>query len=471
MEIITISIIVTAIVSVFIIMMMAGWWRIVPPSEAHLVVTARSKFVVSSDIDIAKTGKKAYFAIPHRIPFIGRNVRMMDITIKEIVVEQETYEKNQARYNVRSSTKFRINDVLVASETFVDEEQLDIQLQDVVKACVRAITVKYDVVEARADRQKMEGEIRKEISDNLAQWGLQLVNFQLVEFKDTKDSQVISNISKRREVEIESDTRQQNAEKYKMAVMKEAEAKENSSKREIERDEQIAKRQQAMNQIVAEQEKLAQEKLYEVIQVKTIKQAEIDKEKAIIRANQDKEVQAIQKDQKQLEGEGEKLRLEQIAIGNAATIRENGAAEAKAKDLLQESLNKFGDGAIRALVAEKIVAMQQTVGVESAKALANAEMKVFVGGDGAKNSFDLGQMVSALNVGNEGAANSVLNALARPNDLGFTNLPKLQNNSQAKKKEGDSEQSPSSSNSLPELSETPVNGAKMVENLIKKNRR
>lgn len=423
MEPLTIFIIIVAVLAFFFTMIIAGWWRIVPPSEAHLVVTPRSKFVVSSDINIAKDGKKAYFAIPHRIPFIGRNVRVMDVTIKEIVVEQETYEKNQARYNVHSSTKFRISDVLIASETFTDENMLEKQLQDVVKACVRAVTVRYDVIEARAERQKMEVEIKKEITGNLEQWGLALVNFQLVEFKDTNDSKIISNISRRREVEIESDTRQQNAERNKLAIIKEAEADENGKKRQIERDEQVAKREQAKTQVVAEQEKLAQEKQYEVIKTKTIKQAEIDKEKAIIDATRQKEVQEIQKEQKRLEGEGEKLKLEELAIGNAAKIREDGKAQAAAKELLQDALNKFDDKAIRALVAESIVAMQKDVGIEAAKALAQSSMRIFVGGSEDGKGFDIGKVLEAMNVSNEGAAIAVMNRIARMNDLGFTLLP------------------------------------------------
>ena len=71
-------------------------------------------------------------------------------------------------------------------------------------------------------------------------------------------------------------------------------------------------------------------------------------------------------------------------------------------------------------MAQQIVTMQKEVGVAGAKALENAEIKVFSGGsDGDKAAFDVGKSLSALFVSNEGSLNSVLNRLARPNDLGI----------------------------------------------------
>ena len=170
------------VIAAIIVICLVAWYRIVDPSEAHLVVTPRKKFVVSSDDSVSTDGKKTYFAIPQWIPFFGRAIRQMDVTIKELVIEQETYEKGQARYRVKSSTKFRIVNVQTAAETFIDSESLFEQLQEVVRAGVRAVTVQYNVIEARAMKQKMGQEIEKEIEDDLSKWGLELTNFQLVDF-------------------------------------------------------------------------------------------------------------------------------------------------------------------------------------------------------------------------------------------------------------------------------------------------
>jgi flotillin len=399
-----------------------AWYRIVPPSEAHLVVTPYKKMVVSSDDKISTDKKKAYFAIPNFIPFFGRNIRRMDVTIKELVVGQETYEKDQARYNVVSSLKYRIQDVQSAAETFTSDQELKEMLTEVVKSSVRAVTIKYDVVNTRSKKSEIQEQIRVEMDDDLKKWGLQLMNFQLIDFRDTEDSNIISDISKRREVEIQSRTRQENAEKKKLARVKEAEAEEVAKQREIEKDKVIGEQEQLKTQKIAEMQKTAEEKRFAVVQVQTIKQAEIDKEKAIVQANQAREQEEILKQKKKLEGEGDRLKQEEQAKGVAAPIREKGLAEAEAKEKLQSALNKFGDDAIRALVAEKIVEKDKDVGVATARALEKADLKVFSGGEGDRQGFDLGKIISSASVADGDAANAILNKLGRPNDLGFTAL-------------------------------------------------
>ena len=418
--------IITGILGVIILLVIISlirWYRIVDPSEAHLVVTPKGKFVVSADDNIATDGKKHYFAIPSWLPFIGRAVRKMDVTIQELVEPQMTWEKSLARYNVKTSTKYRIKNVKKAAETFKNKDELKKQLKEVIESSVRSVTTNYDVQTTIREKKKIDDEINSVMTDDMEKWGLELINFQLVDFSDTEESKIVSNISKRREVEIEAQTRQENAEKLKQARIKEAESEEKAKEREIAKEKVIGERTQNKIQKIAEQEKIAEQKKYEVIQVQTIKQAEIDKEKAIVMANQNKETEAIMKQQKLLEGEGDKLRDMEKAKGEAAPIREKGFAEAEAKEKLQAALNKFGDAAIRALVAEKIVAMQETVGVETAKALTESDMKVFVGGGKAgEDGFELGKMIEALGVSNAITADAALNKIARPNDMGLTTL-------------------------------------------------
>ncbi len=70
--------IVGGVVILFIIIMaiLSKWYRIVPPSEAHLVVTPRKRMVCASDETLRKNGgKSTYFQIPGWIPFMGRAVR------------------------------------------------------------------------------------------------------------------------------------------------------------------------------------------------------------------------------------------------------------------------------------------------------------------------------------------------------------------------------------------------------------
>jgi len=401
-----------------IIILAFVWYRIVPPSEAHLVVKSKGRMVCSPDTNVQKNGKAAYYKIPDFIPVFGRKVRVMDVTIKELIVRQETYEKNQARYNVTSSLKYRITDVETAAETFVNDQQLKEQLIELIKASVRAITVKFDVTDARSKKEVIDAEVEKTLTNELAKWGLKMVNFQLVDFQDTEDSSIISDISKRREVEIQSQTREQNAEKIKQARIKEAESEELAKSREIKKDEIVGMREQDKAMNIAEIEKLAREKKLEVERVQKVKTQEIEKERQLIEAAQKKEVEEINKEQKKLEGEGDRDKAIEQAKGEAAPIREKGLAEAEAKEKLQAALNKFKEEAIRALIAEKVVEKDKAIGIAGAEALGKADVKAFLGGGEGAQAFDVGKSLEALTVSNPGASSSILHRIGVPNDLG-----------------------------------------------------
>jgi uncharacterized membrane protein YqiK len=415
------------------------WYTIVKPSEAHCVITSRGKEVISSDPKIATDGRRAYFKIPSGIPYFGKQVRIVDLIIQELAIEQETYEKNQARFIVTSSTKFRVVDVLRAAETFIDEEDLKKQLEEIIKAATRAVTVLYDVTEVRASKNLIQEAIRKEITDDFQAWGLELVNFQLGDFFDTKESKIITNISLRREVEIETTTTEQNADKHRQARMKVADSEQAARTSEIAKDKIIKEREQNMLRDIALQEQLTAEKQLEVTRTRTLVQAEINKQQAAINAEQAKTVALIEatqhkevteiakqmaeinKEKMRFEGEGQRLKAEEVAKGDAAPILAQLLAEAEGKTKLQEALGKFDDNAIRALIAEKLVAMQKDVGIATADALKNADVKLFAGSGGVgQQAFDLGQLITSAGVSNDMLAKALLNKMGVPNDLGFT---------------------------------------------------
>lgn len=408
----------------FTIIGIASTYKIVPPTEAHLVTSESGRFVASSDNTLGIDGentKRAYFAIPSFIPFFGTQIRVMNVAIKEIQLSQETFEKNQARFMADSSTKYRIKNIKIASETFSTDEEVEEQLKGVIASSVRDVTSKVDVIEARSNKQKMEDSIKQVMNKNLEAWGLELVNFQVVDLRDTDKSSIITDISLRREKEISADTRIQNAERIKQARVKEAEADEIARQREIEKDQRIAEQEQIKKMKVAEQEKIAQQRAYDVLQVQTIRQAEIDKEKAIVLANQLVETETINRERKRLEGEGDRLKLEEQAKGEASPIREKGFAEAEALDKKQEALNKFTPQAIQALTAEQLVSANKDVGIATANALSKADVRVLAGGD--QSGLNLGKLVESMSVASPNVASAFINKLSRPNDLGFTASP------------------------------------------------
>jgi flotillin len=380
-------------------------YRIVPPSEAHLVVTPRKRKVCASDEELRRNGGKSYyFYIPSWVPLIGRSVRIMDITIKELVIKnQETYEKDQARYLVNSSTKYRIDDVTKAAETFTTDKELRKQLEEIIQSAIRAITVRYNVTDVRANKKQMSEEVEKEIRDDLKEWGLKLVSFALVDFQDTKESKVISNISRRREVQIESETRMDNANRKKEARIKEAESDQAAQDREIERDEAIAKRQKTKEITVAKENKKVKKEEMEVKRVEEVEQKEIEKEESVIQAQAEKEQRLIeakgQKEQRRINGEGYKEEQKLKGQGNAAKkreeataksemIRKQGLAEAEVQTEKAKAYNQFTEQAIKALTAKDVVEKDKQIGIALAEALKEADLK-FVNAGETNNLLEL----------------------------------------------------------------------------------
>jgi flotillin len=413
-------------------------YRIVPANEAHVVIKRGHKRVFSSNESYSTDGKAAYFKIPKWIPGLGMLVHKMPLKILSIAVpEFLAFDMFRARFVCEIRAFVMIKDPLVAATRFpgtektgIDLNELGLQISKIVEATMRDSTTKKNIRDIINNRDDIINYIRKPLTDVIASWGLTLTDIELIDFKDPTKAEfgekepphVIRDISTIEEIKINSEMRRKNAEEIKMARLTEAETEQTARSREIEKEEQIARRDQERNKLVAEQRKTALEKELEVEKTQQVTMQEIEKARSLIEAEQKKQIEEINKKQKQLIGEGDRLMKEEQAKGDAAPILERGLADAAAKLKLQEALNKFGDNAIRAMVAEKIVEMQKEVGIAGAKALENADLKVFAGGGSAEQGFEIGKMVESIRTASNGTAISTLNRLARPNDLGFEEL-------------------------------------------------
>lgn len=412
-------------------------YTIVPANEAHVVIQGGKRRIFSSDLNYNKTGSASYYHVPSWFPGFGMKIHKMPLGILSIAVpEFLAWDTNRARFTCEIRAFVVIHDPVTAAmrfpsnETLIDIQELGIQISKIVEATMRDSTTKKNIREIINNRQGIIDYIKQPLSDVLSSWGLTLTDIELINFSDPTKAEfgekepphVVRDISVIEEVKINSEMRRKNAEEIKLARLTEAENEEIAKKREIERDEMISKREQEKNKFVAEKQKDALEKELEVERTRKTVTQDIEKQRAVIEANQKKAVEEINKLQKKLIGEGDRLMKEEQAKGEAAPIREKGYADADAKEKLQSSLNKFGDAAIRALVAEKVVDMQKEVGIASAKALEKADLRVFSGGGSAASGFELGKLVEGIRGSSDATAMATMNRLARPNDLGFKEL-------------------------------------------------
>ena len=425
-------IIILAILITFAIL--AAMYTIVPADYVDVVIQKGKMRVLSPHKDYNEEGRAAYFRIPAWFFIFGLGMTVHRVPLRMITVDVSNFmafDIDRARFLCNIIAYVAVTTPVKAAQRFGGKvSELERQVGMIVTATTRDACTKKTIREIINNRQDIIDTINPPLREAIGHWGIDLKDIELVYFQDptkaeygeTEPPHVIRDVSSIIEEQINSEARQKNAEQRKIARVKEAETDEEATKREIRRDEEVAKRQQEKDRAVAEFEKVALAEQFEVRRVDEVKMAEIMKQKALVVANQDREVEEINKERKRLDGEGDKIYLSEKAKGEAAPIREKGLADAEAKMKLQDALNRFGPEAIRALVAERLVEMQRQIGLETAKALTTADLKVFAGGDSARSGFDLGQLIESLDVASESSAVSVLNRLARPNDLGFKDI-------------------------------------------------
>ena len=409
---------------------LASIYRIVPADSVDVVIQGSKVTLYSPHKAYSTTGKSTYFRIPEWFFLFGLGMRVHRIPLKIITINVPNFlafDQDRARFVCDIICYVTVKDPLVAAQRFSgDLTEMSKQVSMIVQATTRDVTTKKPIRAIINNRDDIISAIKPILQNTIIEWGLDLKDIELIDFKDptpTEDgikSHVIEDISTIIETQINSEMRQKNAAQNKDARMREAENDEEAKKRELSRDEAVRKRAQEVEMVVFAQQKLAREQELEVTKVQQVKTAEIEKDKQIVQAQQRQQVEAINKEQKRLMGEGDRAQKEQQAIGDAAHFREEGLAQAAAKEKLQEALNKFKPEAIRALVAEAMVAAWKDVGVAGAKALEGAEVKVLAGG--SPEAFNTGTMIESIRTSSPQAALAAVNKIARSLDLGFTNL-------------------------------------------------
>jgi flotillin len=254
-----------------------------------------------------------------------------------------------------------------------------------------------------------------------------------MDIRDSRESQVIQNIMDKKKSEIEKESRIVVAANKKAAQNAEIDAQ-----REVEINKQLAAEQvgiktaekdkavgianEKAQQDIKQQQKVTAEKTMEVARVENVKAAEIAKDVNIVQAEERKQTDVIS-------AEGQKQKTTLIAEGNleaqkreAEGLLVNGQAKAEAEKLLQLApveaqivlAKEIGENQSyqQYLITIRQVEANQAIGVEQARALDKADIKVIANSGtvtgGISSLGDLFNSQGGQNVGAalEGLANS-----------------------------------------------------------------
>lgn len=457
MSIGVISIIGACIVVGIIIVTILALRRIVPTNQVHIV--QRNNKTVSYGKDTANGN--VYYEIPSWVPKFGVVVSKLPATIIDISLNHyEAYDKDRLPFVVDVKAFFRITDFAIAASRIPTLEELYDQLTSIVQGAVRSILAKEYLEDIMSKRSEYGELFSKEVEPQLKEWGVMSVkNIELMDIKDAGGEEVISNIMMKKKSAIEMERRVEVAKNTKTAQESEIIAKQEIELKKQDADREVGLRaaavqqevgiaQEKQRQEVQAQAKITAEKEMEVKEVNEVRSAEIAKRAAMVKAEQEKEVTIIQvntaevaantekkikvvhaeaeKAEQILKAEAEKEQVElkadadlKAATNEAKGIKLKGESEASAKELMEKAqvagqielfdkVNKDEQYQQFIIEQRKVEAIER-VGIEQAKNLENADIKIFANGnsvqDGVQKAagllssntgFNIGEMLEAL---------------------------------------------------------------------------
>lgn len=378
--------------------------RVVNTNEVHIVQYRKKTISYGKDTENGNT----YYEWPSWIPILGVTKVILPVSVFDLDLQSyEAYDQGRLPFVVDVKAFFRITDSNVAAQRVASFNELQEQLRAVVQGAVRTILASNEIEEIMQGRSKFGHEFTEEVKDQLINWGVAPVkNIELMDIRDSKDSHVIHNIMAKKKSLIEMESRQEVAKNMKTAEVAEIEAQreidvqrqianQTVGLKTIETERQVELAKQEKIQVIKSQEKITKDREMEVIKVQNVRSAEIDKEVFVVKASQEKEASIIKADgqlaAKERESKG--IAIEGNAKADAAKAMQLAPVQAQitlAKEIGEnESYQKY-------LITIEQIKANQIVGIEQAKALCAAQIKVIANtGDASTGLNSIGELFNS----------------------------------------------------------------------------
>lgn len=392
---------------VFIVLIALFFRTVVSTNDVHIVQSAKRTVSYGKDQSTGNT----YYAWPSWIPRIGIKVIRLPVSVFSVDLDSyDAYDKGRVPFVLDILAFFRIEDANTAAQRVHSFDMLREQLKGILQGATRNILAKSeieDILEKRSEFGEMFTEATRE---QLKAWGVMPVkSIELMDIRDAPNSKVIANIMAKKQSLIERESRVAVAENTRVAkeaeivaardvAMRDQEAQQQVGIRIAEKDQQIGVARELSLQTIKDQAKVTAEKDMAVKQVNDVRAADIHRQVAIVAAERERQVNVVT-------AEGDKQATVTVAEGkrdaqllSAQGIEAVGKAEGeaeKAKQLApvaaQVTLAKeigSNQGYQQYLISIRQVEASQAVGIEAAKALHEAEIKVIANtGDNAATAL------------------------------------------------------------------------------------
>lgn len=364
---------------------------VVAPNMVHIVQTSRG----NKSFGPATANGNVYYKWPGWIPVIG--CTSMPLPTSNFSIEltnHPAYDKDRVQFLVDIMAFFRIDDTSLASTRISSLEDLVKQLKRSMESTVREVLGTMDIHKIMLERTTLGAAFTKSIADELKQWGVVTVkNLALNDVRDTEGQKgPIHNIMAIKTADIARESRIKVAEADRDATNAETAAEQSKQERQQEQLRVVGEKtaeqtrlvgiaNEKANQEIQAEAKVTMDRAMDVRSVETQRTAEINRAADVVAADADKQVAIATAD-------GEKQAMELKATGNLALA----TADAEGKRLEQmatvspqiELAREIGkeEGYQGYLARIEQIKQNGLVGVEQAKSLGNAEIKVFANAGG-----------------------------------------------------------------------------------------
>lgn len=408
--------------------------RVVRPNEVHIVQSSRGtraygvgQFVDDEDAESIGNGN-AYYEWPTAIPYFGVQVVKLPLAVfDEQLDSYDAYDIGKVPFIVDIVAFFRIDKPSIAAKRIENLTELQSQLKSILQGAVRTVLAQHDIEQIMEDRSTFGDLFTALTKDQLSAWGVVNVkNIELMDIRDPLDgsSKTVSNIMAKKQSKIDAESRTEVAANNKAAevaeiaanqevAIRDQQAQELVGQRTAEKDRSVGIAVEKANQDIQAEAKTTKTREMAVLEVETVRSAEITKQEQVVAASQERETRVIK-------AEGEKQVTVTVAEGNLAEQQRNaegiqaiGEAEAEARRLLEMSTvtpqivlaKEIGenDGYQTYLIKIRDVEKDEVVGVEQAKALQAAGIKVIANTgnvtSGVSNVMDLFSSKGGTEVG------------------------------------------------------------------------
>lgn len=275
---------------------------VVPTNEVHIVQRKKTAMPYGKD----QENGNVYYNWPSWIPVIWITKIALPVSNFTISLnDYQAYDNWKVPFWVDIKAFFRVKDAPTAAQRVESFEVLSSQLEDILKGAIRKILASKDIEDIMLSRGEFGELFTKEVSDQLKNWWVESVkNVELMDIRDWEGSRVISDIMKKKESQIEKESRIEVAENNRLAEIKEIEAKRDANlaneqasqavwERAAQKEKAIWVATELSKQEITEQAKLTAEKEMAVKKIEQVKQAEIDKDVAIVKATEQKETDTL----------------------------------------------------------------------------------------------------------------------------------------------------------------------------------